>query len=82
MLGLTAGNKLIRFNSNTGGSLRNTVDVTGLQTGEVLLGIDFRPATGQLYGLGRLQPPLYGEWHDRGGYGGQLDYLHHSPGGN
>ena len=26
--------------------------VTGLQSNETLLGIDFRPATGELYGLG------------------------------
>ena len=30
----------------------STVTVTGLQAGETLKGIDFRPATGQLYGFG------------------------------
>ncbi|GAB3169124.1 hypothetical protein GCM10027291_19120 [Telluribacter humicola] len=36
---------------NTASPLR-TVSITGLQSGEKLLGIDFRPATGQLYGVG------------------------------
>lgn len=30
----------------------NSATITGLQSGETILGIDFRPATGQLYGLG------------------------------
>ena len=30
----------------------STLSVTGLQSGETLMAIDFRPATGQLYGLG------------------------------
>lgn len=34
--------------------LSPTVTVTGLQPGEVLSAIDFRPATGQLYGLGDM----------------------------
>ncbi len=30
----------------------NSASITGLQSGETILAIDFRPATGQLYGLG------------------------------
>jgi hypothetical protein len=52
LYGLTATNQLVRFDSAAPGTIQNTAVVTGLQTGESLLGIDFRPATGQLYGLG------------------------------
>lgn len=48
---LTAGNNLLSFNSGTPGNLINSRTITGLQPGENLLGIDFRPATGQLYGI-------------------------------
>ena len=54
---LTASNKLVSFNRDTPGSIRTSVAVTGLQGGEALLGIDFRPADGMLYALastGRL----------------------------
>ena len=49
---LTASNKLASINLATPGALRTNVAVTGLQAGEVLLGIDFRPADGALYGVG------------------------------
>jgi hypothetical protein len=50
---LTTANQLVRFNSNNANTpIGNPVSITGLQTGENILGIDFRPATGQLYGLG------------------------------
>ncbi len=50
--GLTTGNQLVRFNASTPGTLTTVGAITGLQGGENILGIDFRPATGQLYGLG------------------------------
>ena len=50
--GLTTGNQIVRFNSARPNTILSTVAVTGLAGGENLLGIDFRPATGQLYGLG------------------------------
>lgn len=50
--GLTTTNSLVRFNSARANTILSTVAVTGLQGGENLLGIDFRPATGQLFGLG------------------------------
>lgn len=50
--GLTAGNQLAKFNANASQTAMSNVAITGLQTGESLLAIDFRPATGQLYGLG------------------------------
>jgi hypothetical protein len=49
---LTASNKLVSINLDTPGALRTSVAVTGLQAGEVLLGIDYRPADGNLYGIG------------------------------
>jgi hypothetical protein len=49
---LTASNKLVSFDIGTPGTVRSSVAVTGLQSGENLLGIDFRPADGQLYGVG------------------------------
>ncbi|MCA1859174.1 DUF4394 domain-containing protein [Janthinobacterium sp. HSC-3S05] len=49
---LTASNKLLSFDRAAPATIRSTVTVTGLQAGENLLGIDFRPADGQLYGVG------------------------------
>ena len=54
IFGITVGNQLIRFDSATPGSVGVIGLVTGLGTGEQVLGIDFRPATGQLFGLGSL----------------------------
>jgi len=54
--GLSSDNKLLTFTADNP-SAANTVAITGLQTGETIVGIDFRPATGQLYGIssaGRL----------------------------
>ncbi|WP_426076254.1 DUF4394 domain-containing protein [Janthinobacterium sp. PSPC3-1] len=48
---LTASNKLISFDRASPGAVRTTVAITGLQSGENLLGIDFRPADGQLYAV-------------------------------
>jgi len=48
---LTTTNGLLRFDSATPGTLQSSVGITGLQTGEELVGFDLRPATGQLFGL-------------------------------
>ena len=50
--GVTTGNQLVQFNAATPGTLTTVGAITGLQTSENILGIDFRPATGQLFGLG------------------------------
>lgn len=50
--GLTTANRLLQFNSNNPCAIIAQPRVTGLQKNERLHGIDFRPATGQLYGLG------------------------------
>lgn len=52
MMALTTGNQLLVIDSATPGTVLRTVAITGLQTGEVLHGIDFRPATGELFGIG------------------------------
>lgn len=49
---LTADNKLLLINAKTPSAVTSQVTISGLQTGENILGIDFRPATGQLYGIG------------------------------
>lgn len=50
--GLTTANNLIRFNSARPNTILSTVAITNLQSGENVLGIDFRPATGELFALG------------------------------
>lgn len=52
IFGLTSTNTLIRFDSATPGAVTTIGAITGLQAGEGLLGIDFRPANLLLYGLG------------------------------
>jgi len=49
---VTAGNNLISFNAITPGAIIRTVPISGLPQGETIVSIDFRPRTGQLYGLG------------------------------
>ena len=49
---LTASNRLLSYATGTPTTALTNVAVTGLQAGESLLGIDVRPADGQLYGVG------------------------------
>jgi hypothetical protein len=49
---LTASNKLASVNLDAPAAIRSSVAITGLQSNEVLLGIDYRPADGMLYGVG------------------------------
>lgn len=48
----TESNRLISFSPETPRVFSSLAQIIGLQPGETLHGIDFRPATGQLYGLG------------------------------
>ena len=48
----TDQNQLIRFNSSNPDRLKDIRAITGLPAGVTLSGIDFRPATGDLYGVG------------------------------
>ena len=50
--GITMQNNLFRIDSASPTTVQSAVFVTGLQSNEVITGIDFRPATGQLYGVG------------------------------
>ncbi|RZL46879.1 MAG: DUF4394 domain-containing protein [Pedobacter sp.] len=49
---LTNDNKLLLVNAKAPSSVTSQVNISGLQTGENILGIDFRPATGELYAVG------------------------------
>ena len=49
--GLTNSNQLVKLNANAPGTVISTTTITGLGS-EKIIAIDFRPATGQLYGLG------------------------------
>jgi hypothetical protein len=52
---LTPANGLHRIRGTSPGTVEATVSVSGLRTGEQLVGIDFRPATRQLYALGVVE---------------------------
>ncbi|QDU19647.1 DUF4394 domain-containing protein [Urbifossiella limnaea] len=52
LFGLTNANVLLTFDSATPGTIADSDTITGLQAGELIVGIDVRPATGQLYALG------------------------------
>jgi hypothetical protein len=48
----TDQNQLLRFNAKNPDRIRDVRAITGLPAGVTLKGIDFRPATGDLYGVG------------------------------
>src|SRR6476620_1108301 len=50
--GLTVSNRLVFFDSSSPSSVAAYVSIIGLQSGERVLGIDFRPLTGQIFALG------------------------------
>ncbi len=52
LIGLTVDNRLVRFDSGTPGTVLSPVGVSGLQLGDNLRSIDYRPANGLLYGVG------------------------------
>lgn len=52
VVGLTTTNALVTFDSATPGSASAPLTITGLSANERVLGIDRRPSTGLLYGLG------------------------------
>lgn len=49
---LIAGTQLAKINATNPQTILSAVNITGLQPNEKILSIDFRPATGQLYGVG------------------------------
>jgi hypothetical protein len=52
LVGLTADNQLLLFRSDSPSNLQGSVTVTGLATGETLLGIGYQEALGRIYALG------------------------------
>src|SRR5688572_29820590 len=48
-----SANKLLSFDSASPGTILATIQITGLQAGETIEGIDFSPGGGQLYALGK-----------------------------
>lgn len=48
---LTASGSLLKMNANDSSAVASSVNITNLMPGETLRAIDFRPATGQLYGI-------------------------------
>ncbi len=57
VFGVTTDNRVVTFKAATPGTLDTNTAITGLQGGENVLGVDFRPANGMLYALtdgGRL----------------------------
>lgn len=49
---LASTNMLVKYDAMKPGTPISNVMISGLQTSETMLAIDFRPATGQLYGVG------------------------------
>lgn len=47
----TSQNRLVSFDSATPGTTKLNKNISGLQAGEVVVGIDYRPATGDLYAV-------------------------------
>ncbi len=52
VFGLTTSDRLVSFDRAAPGNILSKVRVTGLKEGEHLVGMDFRPANGRLYGIG------------------------------
>lgn len=52
VFGVTEDQTLVSFDASTPGTIASGVAISGLAANETIQGIDFRPATGQLYALG------------------------------
>lgn len=52
--GVTLQQTLVSWDSSTPGSLLSGVAISGLQSNEVIHGIDMRPSTGEMYALGSM----------------------------
>ncbi len=53
LVGLTASNQIVTFDSSNPGTIVSTIGITGLTAGQNLIGIDFRPIDQALIALGR-----------------------------
>lgn len=47
-----SGNNLVSFSAAAPNTINTTVPITGVTAGQTLVGIDFRPANGQLFAMG------------------------------
>ncbi|WP_020472909.1 DUF4394 domain-containing protein [Zavarzinella formosa] len=56
LIGLTDSTSLVRFDSSSPDTLTTPVAISGLDVGETVEAIAYRPATGQIYGLGHPLP--------------------------
>ena len=63
---LTSENRLVYF-ERASGSIRSSAEISGLAAGESIVGVDFRPAGGELFALATTRQPLYGRHRDRRG---------------
>ncbi|MGD9995915.1 MAG: DUF4394 domain-containing protein [Ilumatobacteraceae bacterium] len=54
MLALTSADGLVRFDASSPGATGPVIPITGLQPGEHIVGIDVRPSTGEVIGVGIL----------------------------
>ncbi|WP_205696337.1 DUF4394 domain-containing protein [Conexibacter sp. SYSU D00693] len=54
LYGVTDQNRLVQFASDAPGDVRSSVPIRGLAQGEVVVSIDVRPATDQLYAITNL----------------------------
>src|SRR5262245_23048451 len=52
IIALTANNQILQFNAASPGTIISTLSVKGIQASDTLVGIDYRPAKGQLYAMG------------------------------
>src|SRR5437870_5483211 len=59
--GVPRKQSLVSFDSSAPGAYTGSTSITGLQPNEQILTIDFRPRTGQLYGLGSALPDAVGK---------------------
>jgi hypothetical protein len=58
IVALTSSGSLIRFDSTSPSTIISTVSLSGLSASDSLATIDFRPGTGELYGIG-IQSRVY-----------------------
>src|SRR5215211_5246693 len=58
MVALDDTNQLVYFDSSAPGDILSVVPVTGLNVGDDVFGIDFRPQTGELFALGFTTAPV------------------------
>src|SRR5258708_6698819 len=58
---LDTTNDLLRFDSATPGTIDQNTPITGLTAGQTLVGINFQPGTGQLFGLGQNAANTFGQ---------------------